>query len=166
MTFIHDEPFRSLRNLDRVAGQLLSGSRVPLSVPMDVWREERAYHVELDLPGVDPGAIDVQVERNGLTVTAQRRASFEVADEDRQVVVAERPHGHFTRQLVLGESLDADGVQAEYTDGVLHLTIPLAQASRPRKIDVTQPGGTGATGSASTPDEGPSGDASAADPSI
>jgi HSP20 family protein len=139
MTFMHYEPFRALRDLDRVASQMVSGTRVPISMPMDVWREGQTYHVELDLPGVDPEGIDLQVERNTLTVTAQRQASFggDDAGTDRQVVVAERPQGSFSRQLVLGEGVDTEAVQAEYTDGVLHLTIPLAQANQPRKINVS-----------------------------
>jgi HSP20 family protein len=130
---------------------MLSGSRVPLSMPIDVWREGRTYHVELDLPGVAPDDIDLQIERNTLTVTAQRRASFEgegsaegeSSGEERHVVLAERPHGSFRRELMLGEGLDADGVRATYTDGVLRLTIPLAQAEGPRRIDVTTGGSTG-----------------------
>lgn len=139
MTYMHYEPFRALRDLDRMATQMLSGTRVPMSMPMDVWRQGDTYHVELDLPGVDPASIDLQVERNTLTVSAQRTPSFETddaADADRKVVVAERPQGTFSRQLVLGEGLDGTGVQAEYTNGVLHLTIPVAQASQPRKINV------------------------------
>jgi HSP20 family protein len=156
MTFMHYEPFRSLRDLDRVANQMLSGTRMPMSMPMDVWREGQAYHVELDLPGVDPDGIDLQVERNTITVTAQRQATFSRDESDeRHVVVAERPQGSFSRQLVLGEGLDTTGVQAEYADGVLHLTIPVAQASQPRKINVT-PGRSGAA----------SGQADPADPAI
>jgi HSP20 family protein len=151
MTYMHYEPFRSLRDLDRVANQLLSGTRVAMSMPMDVWREGQTYHVELDLPGVDPDSIDLQVERNTLTVTAERQASFSRGESEehqgeRQVVVAERPQGSFSRQLVLGEGLDTAGVQAEYRDGVLHLTIPVAQASRPRKINVTAGGANKASG--------------------
>ena len=144
---MHFEPFRAVRDLDRVANQLLSGTRLPLSVPIDVWREGQAYHVELDLPGVDPEGIDLQVERNTLTVVATRQATFEAAtgSEERQVVVAERPQGTFRRELVVGDGLDLDGVQARYTDGVLHLTIPVAAATQPRKIRVdagsSDPGG-------------------------
>jgi HSP20 family protein len=155
VTFMHYEPFRALRELDRVTGQMLSGSRVPMSAPMDVWREGRTYHVELDLPGVAADDIDLQIDRNTLTVTAERRAEFDrapegdVSGEDREIVVAERQHGSFRRQLVLGEGLDTDGVRAQYTDGVLRLTIPLAEKSTPRRIDVT-PGTAGTTGAAGT----------------
>ena len=126
-----------------------------MSVPMDVWREGRTYHVELDLPGVTADDIDLQIDRNTLTVTARRSAAFDVgtgSDEDsdddsdkesdeRQVVVADRSHGSFRRQIVLGEGLDADGVRAQYVDGVLRLTIPLAEEAAPRRIDVTAASG-------------------------
>ena len=115
MSMMHFEPFRSMRDLDRLSSQLLSGTRVPLAMPMDVWREGQAYHVALDLPGVDPDAIDLRVERNTLTVSAQRQPLF-AAPADRptseqgsdrdpsdgaqtQVLVAERPMGTFTRAI-------------------------------------------------------------------
>jgi HSP20 family protein len=157
---MHFEPFRSsMRELDRLSSQLLSGTRVPMAVPMDVWREGQAYHVALDLPGVAVDSIDLQVDRNTLTVSAQRQAPFESGRQERggrkdseqrqvDVLVAERPHGSFTRQLVLGEGLDTEGVQADYTDGVLHVTIPVAHAAQPRRIQVGQ-AGQGATSPAS-----------------
>ena len=150
MSMMHFEPFRSsMRELDRLSSQLLSGTRVPMAVPMDVWREGQAYHVALDLPGAAADSIDLQVDRNTLTVSAQRQAPFESGRQERggqqdgeqrqlEVLVAERPHGSFTRQLVLGEGLDTDGVQADYTDGVLHVTIPVAHAAQPRRIQVGQ----------------------------
>ncbi len=149
MLLMHFEPFRSFRDLDRLTGQLLSGTQVPLAMPMDVWREGQTYHVALDLPGVDPDSVDVRVERNALTVSAQRQAPFAGQQGQggqqggqAQVLVAERPQGAFTRQLVLGEGLDTEQVSADYTDGVLHLTIPVAQSAQPRRISVGQ-GGTG-----------------------
>ena len=163
MSMMHFEPFRSLRDLDRLSTQLVSGTKVPLAMPMDVWREGQTYHVALDLPGVDPDEIDLRVERNTLTVTATRSTTFSPAGEapqpqppgDRasesdagsEVLVAERPMGNFSRQLVLGEGLDTSAVEADYRDGVLHITVPLAQAASPRRIQVGQAGG---------PDRGPS----------
>lgn len=150
MSLMSFEPFRSFRDFDRLSSQLLSGTRVPLAMPMDVWRDAQAYHVALDLPGVQADAIDLQVERNTLTVTAQRTAGYGDTDgdggeqrteEQRSVLVAERPMGTFTRQLVLGEGLDTEQVQAEYTDGVLHLSIPVAQQAQPRRIQVGRAGG-------------------------
>lgn len=145
MSLMGFEPFRSFRDLDRLSSQLLSGTRVPLAMPMDVWRDAQTYHVALDLPGVRADAIDLQVERSTLTVTAQRATSFGAEAEggegddtgdQRSVLVAERPMGTFTRQLVLGEGLDTEHVEADYADGVLHLTIPVAEQAQPRRIQV------------------------------
>lgn len=159
MSMMHFEPFRSFRDLDRLSSQLLSGTRTPLGMPMDVWREGSAYHVALDVPGVDVDSIDLQVERNTLTMTAQRQPAFGAAQgqaqrqgqgqgqsqaqsgESDSVLVAERPMGTFSRQLVLGEGLDTGKVQADYTNGVLHLTIPVAEQAQPRRIQVAQGGG-------------------------
>ena len=146
---MHFEPIRAMRDLDRITSQLLSGTRLPLSMPMDVWREGDVYHVALDLPGVQPDSIDINVERNTLSVTARRESIFRQADgdggdtgtasDDRpQVVVAERPQGRFSRQLVLGQSLDVDAVEADYSNGVLHLTIPVRQEAKPRRVQISQ----------------------------
>jgi HSP20 family protein len=86
----------------------------------------------MDLPGIDLESIDLTVERNALTVSAARRSGSENAEE---IAVAERPHGEFTRQLVLGEGLDTENLQASYDAGVLHVTIPLAQQAQPRGAD-------------------------------
>jgi HSP20 family protein len=142
---MHWEPFRALRDLDRLSSELLSGTRTPLTIPMDVWREGQSYRVALDIPGVDPGSIEVQLERNTLTVSGQREADFaarrtsagaEPGAGAPQVLVAERPQGEFSRQLTLGEGLDTSAMQAEYRNGVLYLTIPVAQQAQPRKIQV------------------------------
>src|SRR5256885_2237737 len=79
---MHFEPTRAMRDLDRITSQLLSGTRVPLSMPMDVWREGDVYHVAMDLPGVQPDSIDINVERNTLSVTARREGSFAQAQGD------------------------------------------------------------------------------------
>jgi HSP20 family protein len=132
------DPFRdSFHEFDRLTSQLRSGVRMPLGMPMDVWRSEYGYIIELDLPGVDPGSIELTCERNELTVRAERRPSFKPDDE---VVVAERPQGGFTRQLVLGEGLDTSSVSADYADGVLRVTIKVAEAAQPRRIEVNTVG--------------------------
>lgn len=142
MSILRFEPFRdSFRDLDRLTSQLVSGTRTPALMPMDAWRSGDTYHVELDLPGVDPGSIELTVERNSLNVQAHRAAGFGGGDE--QVIIAERPQGSFSRQLVLGEGLDTEQVRADYSDGVLHLTIPVAQSSKPRRIEVGRSGGEG-----------------------
>ncbi len=126
------ERFDPFRELDRSLEQLTSpASR---SFPLDAFRRGDQFIVHFDLPGVDPGAIDLTVERNVLTVTAERHGDRKEGD---QQVVAERPYGTFTRQLFLGESLDADQVDANYESGVLTLTIPVAQQAKPRKLQVT-----------------------------
>ena len=134
MSMLRFDPFR---DLDRLSSQMVSGTRTPALLPMDAWRAGDAYHVALDVPGVDPSSIELTVERNAVTVQAQRQAPFGQGD---QVLLAERPQGSFTRQLMLGEGLDAEQVQANYTDGVLHLTIPVRQSAQPRRIEVGQGG--------------------------
>ena len=89
--------------------------------------------MHFDLPGVDPGSIDVTVERNVLSVHAERRLPRQPGDE---FVVAERPQGSFTRQLFLGGTLDPDRLEASYDQGVLTLTIPVAERAKPRKIEI------------------------------
>lgn len=126
------DPFRQM---DRLTSQLLSGTRTPIGMPMDIWQSEDGYHVCLDLPGVDPGSVEVTSEKNLLTVRAERKPEF---GPDDRVLVAERSQGSFTRQLQLGEAVDASKVQASYTNGVLSLTVPRAAESQPRRIEVQQ----------------------------
>ena len=134
MSVLRFDPFRdSLRQMDRLANELVSGTRTAMAMPLDVWQADDGFHVAVDLPGVEPDSVEITTERNVLTIRAQRRAEYQQDDE---VLVAERPQGSFTRQLQLGESLDADNAQATYADGVLTLTIPLAPAAQPRRIDV------------------------------
>jgi HSP20 family protein len=136
MSILTFDPFRDpFRDLDRLTAQMASGVRTPALMPMDAWKSGDTYHVALDLPGVDPSSVELTVERNSLTVQAQRNAAF---GEEDQVLVAERPQGSFTRRLVLGEGLDSEQVQAEYADGVLHLTIPVKQSAQPRRISISQ----------------------------
>lgn len=134
MAILRFDPFRDpFHELDRLTSQMRSGTRMPLGMPMDVWKDDSGYAVELDLPGVDPNSIELTCERNELTVRAERRPSF---GQDDEVIVAERPQGSFTRQLVLGDGLDTSSVAANYADGVLRLTIKVAQAAQPRRIEV------------------------------
>ena len=126
--------FDPFRDLDRLADQLTSGMRTPRTAPMDVYRLGDHYVVHLDLPGVDPGSVDLSVEDNALTVRAHRTTRPQ--GEGMQVVVAERPSGEFVRQLFLGEGLDTQRIEATYDQGVLTLNIPVAERAKPRKIDV------------------------------
>jgi HSP20 family protein len=127
--------FDPFREIDRVA-QMLSQQgpgRMSSSMPMDAYREGDTFIVRFDLPGVDPESIDLTVERNVLTVRAERRWE---PREGQEVVIAERPQGTFTRQIFLGESLDAENVDASYDHGVLTLRIPVAEQAKPRKVEV------------------------------
>jgi HSP20 family protein len=131
--------FDPFRDFDRLAEQMMlgGGRGGPRSFPMDAYRRGDQFFVHLDLPGVDADSIDLTAENNVLTVTAERR--FEPEDGD-QVLIRERPQGEFTRQLLLGENLDVDNVEANYEDGVLTLAIPVAEKGKPRRISV---GGSG-----------------------
>jgi len=132
------DPFGDpLRGLDRLTSQLLAGARAPMAMPMDVWQGEDGYHVALDLPGVDPGSVDITSERNVLTIRAERRPGY---GENDKLLVAERPHGQYTRQLQVGDALDSANVAATYDNGVLHLTIPISAAAQPRRIEVRPAG--------------------------
>src|SRR6476661_3552730 len=123
------DPFR---DFDRLAQQLLGTNARPSAMPMDAWRDGDQVLVEFDLPGVDPGSVDLDVERNVLTVTAQRPP----VDEKTEFLAAERPRGVFSRQLVLGDNVDLDRIQAGYRDGVLRLVIPVAEKAKPRRITI------------------------------
>jgi len=128
------DPFRQM---DRLTSQLLSGTRTPMGMPMDVWQTDDGFHVCLDLPGVDPDSVDITTERNTLTIKAERRAEYE---DGQNVLIAERPQGTFTRQLQLGDTVDTENIQASYSDGVLHLTLPMTQAAQPRRVQVRTEG--------------------------
>ena len=127
--------FDPFRDLDRLADQLTSGVRTPRMAPMDVYRLGDHYVVHLDLPGVDPGSVDLSVEDNTLTVRAHRTTRPQ--GEDMQVIVAERPAGEVSRQLLLGEGLDVERIEATYEQGVLTLHVPVAERAKPRKITVS-----------------------------
>jgi len=124
------DPFR---DFDRLASQLLGTTNRPAVMPMDAWRQGDVFHIEFDLPGVAPGSIDLDVERNVLTVRAERVAR----NGDWEMLASERPRGVFSRQLVLGDNLDLDRIEAHYDSGVLQLSIPVAERAKPRKIDVS-----------------------------
>lgn len=124
--------FDPFRELDRITQNTWAQNRP--SMPMDAYRRSGDFVVNFDLPGIDPSTIDLTVEKNVLTVSAERSPSRAEGDE---IVVAERPHGRFSRQLFLGESLDSDKITANYDQGVLTLHIPVAERAKPRKVEVT-----------------------------
>jgi HSP20 family protein len=123
------DPFREL---DRLTQQVFGTASRPAVMPMDAWREGDRFVVEFDLPGVSADTIDLDVERNVLTVRADRP----MRETDGEVIASERPRGRFSRQLFLGDTLDTANVTASYDGGVLHLEIPVAEQAKPRKIQV------------------------------
>ena len=124
--------FDPFRGLDDFADQLRDARRTR-SMPLDAYRIGDVFHVDLDLPGVQPGSIEVTVEKNVLSVKAERQWKTEGVE----IVVCERPVGTFTRELFLGENLDTDRIAASYEDGVLRLTIPVAEQAKARRIEVS-----------------------------
>src|SRR5579875_126989 len=133
MVLMRTDPFR---DLDRWTQQVLGTAARPAVMPMDAWRDGEQFIVEFDLPGVNADSLDLDVERNVLTVRAERPA----LDQNREMVSAERPRGVFSRQLFLGENLDTDKIAAKYDDGVLRLTIPVAEKAKPRRIEISHNG--------------------------
>ncbi len=130
------DPFREMDRLaQQVFGQYGTTAR-PSAMPMDAWRDGDTFVVEFDLPGVDPASIDLDVERNVVTVRAERPARA----SDAELIAAERPRGVFSRQLVLGDNLDTEHISAAYDAGVLTLKIPVAERAKPRKITVSAKG--------------------------
>ena len=139
MSVLRFDPFGDpFRHMDRLTNQLLSGTRTPMGMPMDVWQTDDGFHVCLDLPGVDPASVDITTERHVLTISAERRPEY---TEGQNVLIAERPQGTFTRQLQLGDTVDTENITASYSDGVLHMTIPMTQAAQPRRVQVKTGGG-------------------------
>jgi HSP20 family protein len=130
------DPFR---DLDRFTQQVLGTASRPSAMPMDAYRRGHEFYVHFDLPGINPESIDLTVEQNVLTVRAER--SFDVEDGS-DVIVNERPTGTFSRQLFLGETLDPEGVEASYESGVLTLRIPVHEAAKPRKVEISSRDGS------------------------
>ncbi|WP_269821836.1 Hsp20/alpha crystallin family protein [Nocardia asteroides] len=123
------DPFR---DLDRFTQQVFGTAARPAVMPMDAWRAGEEFVAEFDLPGIDPDSLDLDVERNVVTVRAERAP----LDQERSMIASERPRGVFSRQLFLGEGLDTERIRADYRHGVLRLTIPVAEKAKPRKIEI------------------------------
>lgn len=143
MSTLRFDPFR---DLDRLASDWfsnLNGTRTPRWAPMDAYRSGDRYLVHFDLPGIDADSLEVTAENNTLTVRADRRP---VTAEGAQYVVNERPMGTFSRQMVLGDGLDLEKVSADYHDGVLTVTIPVAEQARPRQISIARTSSSGSVG--------------------
>jgi len=126
------DPFR---DFDRLAQQVLGSGTTsrPAVMPMDAWRQGDTFVIEFDLPRVQPDTVDIDVERNVLTLRAERSAR----NGDWELLANERPTGLFSRQLVLGDNLDLERIEASYDAGVLRLVVPVAERAKPRKIEVS-----------------------------
>jgi HSP20 family protein len=136
MALMRFDPFREL---DRLADQALSGARIARTLPMEALRRGDEFVVALDVPGMRGGDIDVTTERNVIEITARRRPIRQEGDE---LIIDERPQGEFRRQLFLGDNLDPSAMTAVCDHGVLTLTIPVSEESKPRKVEI----GNGETG--------------------
>jgi len=128
--------FEQLRDYDRNCGDPRTGTRAR-QIPVDAYRRGDEFKVYLDLPGADPGSIELTVEKDLLSVRATR--TWHRVDGD-EVQVQERAQGELGRELFLGESLDRDHITAIYHDGVLMITIPVTEQSKPHKVDVVHVG--------------------------
>src|SRR5580765_3348683 len=124
------DPFR---DLDRFAQQVLGTPTRPAAMPIDAYRRGDEFVVQFDLPGVNAESIDLTVEKNVLTVHAERQRTD---TEGVELLVGERPHGTFSRQLFLGETLDTERIDAQYADGVLTLRLPVAEKAKPRRVPI------------------------------
>ncbi|KSW21464.1 Hsp20/alpha crystallin family protein [Cellulomonas sp. B6] len=124
------DPFREM---DRLLTQVLASDRAAATMPMDLYRDGDHYVLHVDLPGADPGTIDVNVEDRTLTIRAERTPRTE---HDVQWLAKERPVGTYARQLTVGRGLALDRISATYADGVLTLTVPVAEEAKPRRIEV------------------------------
>jgi HSP20 family protein len=144
------DPFRELDRLSQMLGGMTQG-RGPHGMPMDLYRSGDHYVINVDLPGADPGSIDVSVEGNTLTIRSERTLR---AEGEAQWLAQERLPGSFMRQLTLDESLDVDAIHATYENGVLSMTIPVSSEAKPRRIQVeSRRGGPQQVGQSEQPGE-------------
>ena len=132
------DPFSDLDTMARdLLGAQSGSSRTPRFMPMDLCKIDDHYVLTADLPGVDPGSVDINVDNGTLTISAHRTAR---SDDSAQWFANERFFGSYRRQLSLGEGIDTGAISATYENGVLTLTIPLAERAKPRKIEVVHGG--------------------------
>jgi len=130
MMLMRTDPFREL---DRLTQQVFGTTARPAAMPMDAWEENGEFVVTFDLPGVTADYVDLKVERNVLTVRAERK---DQTGPDVELIASERPRGVFSRQLILGDTLDTEKITASYDAGVLTLRIPVVEQAKPRKISI------------------------------
>ena len=129
------DPFRELDRLSSDVWQSASRRSGATAMPIDAYRQGDSFLVHFDIPGVDPASVELTVEKNVLTVRAERGASWAA---DAELIVAERPQGSFSRQIFLAETLDSDRIEASYDAGVLTVRIPVAEAAKPRRVSIGQ----------------------------
>ncbi len=134
MALMRFDPFREL---DRLADQAIAGARNARTLPMEAFRRGDQFIVALDVPGMQGSDIDVTVERNVIEITARRSPLRQEGDE---LIIDERPQGEFRRQLFLGDNLDPNGLSAVCELGVLTLTVPVSEQSKPRKVQIDTAG--------------------------
>ncbi len=146
MSLMHSDPFSEL---DRLTERFFGNQQParPAVMPMDAYRDGSTFVVHFDLPGVDPASLDLTVEKNVLTVQAERTWQ---PSEGQQVLAAERPQGKFRRQLFLGENLETESIDAHFDHGVLTLRIPVAAQAKARKIEISTTGRPPAIDASST----------------
>ncbi|MGW1680114.1 Hsp20/alpha crystallin family protein [Saccharopolyspora antimicrobica] len=134
--------FDPFRDFSRLANEVLNATRAPQAMPMDVYRLGDHYVIEFDLPGVDPDSLDLITENNTLTVRAERKTAVRGSEQSEpSYLAAERPRGTFSRQLMMGEGVNLSGIAADYKDGVLTVTVPVAEEAKPRRVEIGRGGG-------------------------
>jgi HSP20 family protein len=126
--------FDPFREFDRLAGSLLDRPMGPRLMPMDLYKDGDTYVLSADLPGIDPGSVDIDVDGQLLTIRAQRTLA---ASDGVKWLTRERQGGAFLRQLSLGQGIDTERIAADYSNGVLSITIPMSEKAKPRKIAVS-----------------------------
>ncbi|MDH6119692.1 HSP20 family protein [Kitasatospora sp. GAS204A] len=131
------DSLRGLRDLDRLTQQLVGTASQPAGMPLVAYRDGEVFVLRLDLPGIDPQTVDLDVERNVLTVRAERASQL---PQGAEVLADERVLGRFSRQVFLGDALDTDRIEADYDQGVLSVRVPISEKARPRKITITAKG--------------------------
>ena len=137
--------FDPFQTFDRLSREVFSPTGFGAGwMPMDAWRRGDVVEVAFDLPGIDPGSVDLTVEHNVLTVKAERRWEPE---EGTRYLLRERPQGTFTRQIVLSDAVDLGKIEARYENGVLLVTAPVAESAKPHKIEIKAGSGKAITGS-------------------
>ena len=129
------DPFRELDRLSQDVWQTANRRSAATAMPIDAYRQGDSFLVHFDIPGVDPESVELTVDKNVLTVRAERGASW---GADAELIVAERPQGSFSRQIFLAETLDSDRIEASYDAGVLTVRIPVAEAAKPRRVSIGQ----------------------------